>query len=264
MMKKLSLLCAMALVMAALCVPQVYATDITAADTIYSTSGPAYWQNQGETGETEPGTVDAHPWDLQTFQQTGTTISMTGGYNFAGGYDGTTGGDLFIAKNATALFGKTAPSTGLGTNGNQTIKNIYGYNYAVVANFGASTYAVYAIDSGTDVESVYYRVLDFSNPWKLTSVTGFTPVGVGSLTLGQSGTGDSLIYTLAYNGLLGQIEGFGKLDYATLHYTYSCGNDFMIGNPLGSEAPIPPSALLLGTGLLGLLGLGWRRRQQNV
>jgi hypothetical protein len=28
-----------------------------------------------------------------------------------------------------------------------------------------------------------------------------------------------------------------------------------------SAVPIPPTAFLLGTGLLGLVGLGWRRRK---
>jgi len=30
-----------------------------------------------------------------------------------------------------------------------------------------------------------------------------------------------------------------------------------------STVPLPPSMLLLGSGLLGLVGLGWRRRQAS-
>ena len=32
---------------------------------------------------------------------------------------------------------------------------------------------------------------------------------------------------------------------------------------VGTQVPIPPSAMLLGSGLLGLVGLGWRRRKES-
>jgi hypothetical protein len=45
--------------------------------------------------------------------------------------------------------------------------------------------------------------------------------------------------------------------------TAICGNDIVSG-PVDPQVPVPPSALLLGTGLLGLVGLGWRRRKSNA
>ena len=68
-------------------------------------------------------------------------------------------------------------------------------------------------------------------------------------------------YSLTYLGLLGQIGGFAGADFLDLHYTYGCGNDFMMGQTTGASIPLPPSAILLGTGLLGLVGLRWRRRK---
>jgi hypothetical protein len=255
-MKKLALLCAMALVLAALSVPQVYAVDITIPDTQVGAGDP-WWINPLETNETEPGTLTGKVWDLQTFQQTGASITMTGGYNFKDGYGGFAPGDLFIAANtAKPLFGSGAPGS------NPTLKNVYGYNYVVVPDSSAyATYSVYAIDADTAVQlTTYFR---FSDPWLATVASG-NKVGGGTLLYTSNpGTGGN-DFTLDYVGLLNQIPGYDAASYAYLHYTYQCGNDFMMGSAQGFQVPLPPSALLLGSGLLGLVGLGWRRRKTNV
>ena len=40
-------------------------------------------------------------------------------------------------------------------------------------------------------------------------------------------------------------------------------NSTSYSGSLSYVVPIPPSALLLGTGILGLVGLGWRRRKTS-
>jgi hypothetical protein len=52
----------------------------------------------------------------------------------------------------------------------------------------------------------------------------------------------------------------GSTTWSFLWGTGTCGNGTFTGTT-DPMVPLPPSALLLGTGLLGLVGLGWRRRQ---
>ncbi len=53
-------------------------------------------------------------------------------------------------------------------------------------------------------------------------------------------------------------------DFTFLWASGTCANDTIEGRWLGSQVPIPGSVLLLGSGLLGLVGLGWRRRKTKV
>jgi hypothetical protein len=54
---------------------------------------------------------------------------------------------------------------------------------------------------------------------------------------------------------LGHVPGFDARNFAFLWGTATCGNDTMTG-----VVPLPGTVLLLGLGLLGLVGLGFRRR----
>ena len=53
-----------------------------------------------------------------------------------------------------------------------------------------------------------------------------------------------------------------ETDYAT--YEIKVGNDVIIQIDAVASVPIPPSALLLGSGVIGLIGFGVRRRRANV
>jgi hypothetical protein len=68
---------------------------------------------------------------------------------------------------------------------------------------------------------------------------------------------------------LAQYE-FDIANFSFLYASATCGNSVLTGSvgtggDFGSfsAVPIPASVLLVGTGLLGLVGLGWRRRQSS-
>jgi hypothetical protein len=46
------------------------------------------------------------------------------------------------------------------------------------------------------------------------------------------------------------------------HYTFPIGGTYAGGFDM-TRVPLPPSVLLMGTGLLGLVGLAWRRRKES-
>jgi hypothetical protein len=50
-------------------------------------------------------------------------------------------------------------------------------------------------------------------------------------------------------------------EYTDLHSTIGgISNTFLVTDYM---VPLPPTVLLLGSGLLGLVGLGWRRNKKN-
>ena len=122
-----------------------------------------------------------------------------------------------------------------------------------------SSYTVYQLDNTPVFSTVYFSQNNASNPWQLQS--GGTALYTGTLTF-TSGL------TNAQTGFLGgshySVELANLADYllttgARFHYTMECGNDNLMGL---APVPIPPTALLFGSGLLGVSLLGLRRRQK--
>ncbi len=113
--------------------------------------------------------------------------------------------------------------------------------------------------SGTQAQeaqaAVWELVWDYgaspSNPYSLTSgnfqLTGMS--GMNATDFAAFTTGVGTIYADA----LAALPTFDPSGFVLVH-----SDDYQ---DFVGPVPVPPSALLLGAGLLGLVGLGWRRRK---
>jgi hypothetical protein len=142
---------------------------------------------------------------------------------------------------------------------------------------GGNTYAI-DLDKNTYTGNVYINYTSTTNSndpsWSWTkggylygaSVDG-SPIQViasGGTSSTTDVTWSSLNPTNLNNTVAVDLNGIlGTGPWAFLWATAECANGPFEGGSF-TGVPLPPSALLLGSGLLGLAGMGWRRRKTNV
>ena len=237
-MKQFSKILVLLLVAGFLMAGSAMAADITIYDN--RSSSVSGWYGQQEDNEVEPGMVATQAWDLEKFTLTDYTLGIVGGYNFVGGYQGTTSGDIFISTGAAPTYG---------VDGGDATK---GYEYAIDIDWSGGTYNVYAIGQGALRGVSVPQNSTESNPWQFDvySAEINNQLASGSFLIISSGS-SSTVNGFDLSWLSHNTEFYS-------HFTISCGNDNLMGHG-NTPAPEPATMLLLGTGLVGLAGLGKKK-----
>ncbi len=247
-------------------------TEITVSDNNIKNEK---WHKVNEDQEVEPGMAHGQLWDLEGFFQSGSLLSLVGGYDFLNGVNGIDSGDIFIDINGDAVYGDIHNSA---TAGNVVVNQTFGYDYVFDLDFSDPSnfsFDLYSLDGGSSTVTSKYTANQGSNPWRYDSGGVFLEsgsfnylAGLSSAEAGGFAGGLHNVLQLDLNGIVTDIlAGGGTLpvDF-TAHFTMECGNDNIIGkgNLPPTPTPEPSTVLLFGVGLMGLGVFAKRKRYKSL
>ena len=193
-----------------------------------------------EDQEVEPGAATGQVWDMEGFFQSGSLLALVGGWNFLGNIDGITSGDIFFEMNGDDVF-----------------------DYVLDMDWGSlnSGKIDYTVRSGSFTTALTYggpdEVKDLPWRWESTGSEGSTKQALYLADYDNDGMGGGVTGGL-HNAVVVDLAFLGEGTDFTSYFTMRCGNDIVNGS---GTAPVPEPAtmFLLGTGLLGLAGVGRKK-----
>ncbi len=188
-------------------------------------------------------------WDMEAFFINNKTLTMIGGFDLINGVVNT--GDIY----GNGYIDPGHIFIDSGSDGT--------YDYAIAFTNEASGVSAkaYTLTTSSHLLATKYFT-GTSSPWML-AVNGEDSTDLGATYLGFSGSTDLPNIVTGGSGTHNAIQiDLSNLTLGTnftVHFTMECGNDNLMGKV--NSVPIPGAMWLLGSGLLGLVGI--RRRRQS-